>query len=151
MVCQLSKSSSAKIAAWLRYVVLVFPEMKELLLWYNEAAKSTAWPGLKLAKVRWQHCPGHLLPASVQYPFWPAGSIPSQRGNEAGYRHHLQQEQQAFCVQGHSLLGQKVGHADEGKRRAGSLSPGERARRWQVKQVGLNIIFMYLQLISQLM
>jgi hypothetical protein len=69
MVCQLSKSSSAKIAAWLRYVVLVFPEMKALLLWYNEATKRTAWTGLKLAKVRWQHCPGHLLPGSVQYPF----------------------------------------------------------------------------------
>jgi hypothetical protein len=47
MTCQLSKSSSAATGVWLKYVVLLFPEKKETLLKY-EAAKSAAWPGLKL-------------------------------------------------------------------------------------------------------
>jgi hypothetical protein len=49
MVCQISKSSSVTTGVWLRYVILVFPEKKEVLM-RHEAARSAAWPGLKLCE-----------------------------------------------------------------------------------------------------
>jgi hypothetical protein len=48
-VHQLSNSSSITTGVWLRYVVLIFPEKKELLLKHG-SARSAAWPGLKLCK-----------------------------------------------------------------------------------------------------
>jgi hypothetical protein len=48
MVCQLSKSSTAITGVWLKFFLLAFPEKKESLLRNYPAAKSPAWPGLKL-------------------------------------------------------------------------------------------------------
>jgi hypothetical protein len=48
--CQLSRSSTVVTGVWLKYTLLIFPEKKETILRNHKAAKSPAWPGMKLSE-----------------------------------------------------------------------------------------------------